>query len=255
MGKLFKYLLLFAILINAQAVAQPVHLTSGVRFVLYTPPAGPPTSNLWAYYEFDDAATITHTANNVTAVADKSGNGHTLSLPGSGVINPVWNGTNMITFNAGATFPAILEATTATLTQPFTIYIVGQISMGTFLNSHFWGDNGGNYIGYSARGAGSTATVDLLAVGSISSTSSVAQNTTTLLKWLANNASSEVGFNNTATSGSISYSTALSHLKIGQVGNSGATIDAKMFAIYIYQNGTAPDALLKTYTTGKWGVP
>lgn len=211
-----------------------------------------PATGLWAYYEADDVSSITQASNNVSQWNDKSGNGRNW-LQSNASFKPVWNGANLITFQ-GSSGHTMYQ--TATLTQPYTIYIVATVNIianndGAFL---FYDNAAGNAF-MDVERASNTNTFKIYAnTGTISVASLHPANSTYyLFKGTWNGSSSSVSVNTTSSSGTVGAATAASPINIGYIGTNTSSFSVK--GIYIYQGSVPNDAAIRAYTTNKWGIP
>ncbi|MBN9484687.1 MAG: hypothetical protein J0H46_15145 [Bacteroidetes bacterium] len=220
----------------------------------YSATASPtlPATNLWAYYEADDASSITQSSNNVSQWNDKSGNGRNW-LQSNATLKPVWNGTNAITFQ-GSSGQAMYQS--ASLSQPYTIYIVAAVNI--IANSDgaiMFYDNGATNSFMDVERASSTNTFKIYAnTGTLSLASLHPVNSTYyLFKGSWNGSSSSLSVNTSSVIGSVGTATASSPIGIGYIGTNTSSLSIK--GIYIYQGGTPNDAAVRAYTTNKWGIP
>lgn len=211
-----------------------------------------PVTGLWAYYEADDASSITQTSNNVSQWNDKSGNGRNW-LQSNATLKPVWNGTNVITFQ-GSSGQAMFQS--ASLLQPYTIYIVAAVNI--IANSDgavMFYDNGATNSFMDVERASSTNTFKIYGnTATLSLTSLHPVNSTYyLFKGSWDGSSSSLSVNTSSAIGSVGVATATSPISLGYIGTNTSSISIK--GIYIYQGATPNDAAVRAYTTNKWGIP
>jgi len=211
-----------------------------------------PTANLWAYYEADDVSSITQTSNNVSQWNDKSGNGRKW-LQSNATLKPVWNGTNVITFQ-GSSGHSMYQS--VSLPQPYTIYVVAAVNI--IANSDgaiMFYDNGATNSFMDVERASSTNTFKIYTnTGTLSLASLHPVNSTYyLFKGSWNGSASSLSVNTSSAVGSVGTATATSPISIGYIGTNTSSISIK--GIYIYQGATPNDAAVRAYTTNKWGIP
>lgn len=228
-----------------------VNYHSGVNYVPYTPPAGPPTSGLWA--DWDATVGITHSSNRISIWADQSGNGRDITQSSTGN-QPLWNGTNSVNFQ-GSRIDALTINTT--IAQQFTFYIVAQVNVTTNGDAaQMVIDSLGNVFILVTRTAG----VNNLqaygdSFGSILTSSASVSNTTYYMlkaKYNGNGTSSSVTVNATATTGALGTATTGSPLTIGYFGSNTTSWDAQRILAY---QGPHNESDVAAYLTSTYGVP
>lgn len=259
----FLYILLlisscfFELPAGAQIPATPTGaILSGVMYVPNTAPSGPPTTNLFAYYEAD--AGVTSSGGLASQWNDLSGNGRNYTQS-TGASKPTYDGTNTISFGPTLATGNVYFSASFSLPQWSTVYLVVRLDniaipayISGDINTGFCTWNALSTNTFEAGDAGGGSSV--LAGGTAPGVS-----TWYLVRFEFNGASSICQINNqTAGTGTLGTSTVASPYILGAVNNGGSTAFSGSFslhAMYIYQGGAPPDALLKAYTTTKWSVP
>lgn len=220
---------------------------------LYVPHAaggGPPTTNLWAYYEADSG--VTQSGGAVSQWNDLSGNTRHLTQ-GTGANQPTFS-SNTISFDGTNDYLSVA----ASIAQQSTVYLVVKLNT-TAAGVALFGD-AQNGFGLWDNSTSQFQIADNFGAGIISSGGTY-NNTTTyyLVRFRFNGASSLVQVNNTtAGTGTLGTGTIASPFAIGAALSGGSPVLYGSFTLkgmYIYQGGAGDDTGLKTYTTGKWGVP
>lgn len=224
-------------------------MQQAIATAMYVPTAaasGPPTTNLWAYYEAD--AGITQILNRVSQWNDLSGNGRHL-VQAVALRQPLWNGSNAITFTNSSNE---YLTTSGTLTQQFEIYIVAS-SSNAGASGYFFTDNTPG-SGYMIAVASGTLYLSTDGTAHFASTTFSSSNTYALFTGVFNSGSSSIQVNNvaagTGNAGTASFVSPVTIPVNTNVGDSPINIKG----IYIYQ-GAVTDAAVKAYTTTKWGLP
>lgn len=220
---------------------------------LYVPHAaggGPPTTDLWAYYEADSG--VTQSGGAVSQWNDLSGNARHLTQ-GTGTNQPTFS-SNTISFDGTNDFLSLA----ATIAQQSTVYLVIKLNS-TAAQQALFGDAQNGYGAWDNVSSQFQA-LDNFGGGVVSSGGTYSNITTYyLVRFRFNGASSLCQVNNTtAGTGTLGTGTIATPFMIGAISFSGSPVAYGSFtvkAIYIYQGGAGDDTGLKTYTTGKWGVP
>lgn len=216
-----------------------------------------PTTGLFADWLMSTG--ISQTSNRVSAITDKNGSGHNLAQATSG-IQPLWNGTDAITWSGTRGDQMTISQT---LTQPFTIYVVGTVSV--TVNSDaavFAFDNSGVgnlYIGVARSGGINNAFAYGNFFGSsITHSSSITNGTLYAYKFKYNGASpnsyiraSGASLSKTTVTGSLGTATTQSPLVIGYLGTNSSSFTVKEIIIY---TGTFDETGVDTYLTSTYGV-
>jgi hypothetical protein len=218
-----------------------------------------PTTNLWAYYEADDAASITQSSNIVSQWADKSGHGHNWTQSTS-AYRPTWDGVSIITFDGNN--DQALTLPTINIAQPITVYTILSANITTSGSGIFiFGDPSFTQYSYVSKDA-TTGNV-FLGISASSYFACTDLLTTTnfyCTQFTFNNASSAIRLNSlTATGGSIGTASNYNATVVlgSAAGISGGSI-LGVKAQYIYVGSSIPpmeDASIRAYLTYKWGKP
>lgn len=216
-----------------------------------------PTTGLWADWLMSNG--ITQTSNRVSAIADKNASGHNLSQA-TGGIQPLWNGTDAVTWSGTRGDQMTISQT---LTQPFTLYVVGTISVTTNSDAAtFAFDNSGVgniYIGVGRSGGVNNAfAYGNLFGSSITNSSNIGNGVIYAYKFKYNGASpnsyvrvSSALVSKTTTTGSLGTNTSQSPLVIGYLGTNSTSFTAKEIFIY---TGTFDETAVDIYLTATYGV-
>lgn len=241
----------------AQIPATPTGaILSGVMYVPNTAPVGPPTTNLFAYYEAD--AGVTSSGGLVSQWNDLSPNGRNITQS-TGASKPTYDNTNIISFGPTLATGNVYLSGTYSLPQWSTVYLVVRLD-DVGLPAYISGDiNTGfctwNVISSNTFECGDGGGANVIAAGG--TTPSVS--TWYLVRFEFNGGSSICQINNQTTgTGTLGTGTVASPYIIGAINNAGTLFYSGSFSLhaaYIYQGGAPPDAALKTYTNTKWGVP
>lgn len=241
------YRLLFILFLWCNA-SNAQMLCNGWRFS-----AAPSHPTAWAYFQAEDAATITQSGNVISAWNDKSGNGRNWAQ-GTAGNRPDWTASStVVTFSGSGTDNMTISLG---LTQQYTIYMVASVNIPTNGDAaQVFSDNTSSNLYLDIfRSSGNNNVRAFTNSGSITSSATIANNTYALFRWVINGGSSNssVRVNNTNTTGSLGTNAASSPIRVGYLGSNSTTLNIKY--ISIFQGSAADDAAVKAFTNYYYGL-
>lgn len=211
-----------------------------------------PTTDLLFHYDASNAGSITSSSGLVSAMTDLSGNGRNLTSSGSQ--RPLWNGVDEILFDfSGGSSDDDRLLGMGTLTQPITIYFVGEITLGASGNYSpiLSMDNGFSTLLGPRNFSGGQIRLVGPGGGVVIHSYTFVDNTRFVATAVMNGSSSTVKIDN----GSTTTGTANGNPATAGIGQSVSSSGTMTFNEIIgYATATADDAGVRAYLLAKWGL-